>query len=394
MSSGEIHPKPLLICSGGTTTRCAANGHITLDLRHHYTKIHYNPKEKTIKIGGGVNMRVLIEELAKYSRSFPIGLSGQPGMGYILTGGISPISRSHGLAIDHIKKIKGIWGSGENFELFRPSSDSNKDDLFKWKGLCGAAPFLAIITELTVQTEKQFPLSIWQASLSPQELAECIAQSEKWPNEASLHWIWGDFIEILIIIERRNEISSSEIMKIINKLPGSERFLQTNILGLHELPEFKLPLLKSTYNKQMHSETIGIIGPRWGKNCLKNINFISRLMSNRPNNQCYIAAQQLGGVASLENPKNTCFMHRNSMWKPWITSTWEAGNETEYKEAIVWQEKLWKGLQYNCPGVHLAQIHSHLQWHEEELNRAYKEFLPDLRKLKLICDPNSILPCL
>lgn len=55
-------------------------------------------------------MGKLCSFLEKHKRSFPIGLSGNTGMGYILTGGISPLSRSKGLAIDQIIEIKGFLG--------------------------------------------------------------------------------------------------------------------------------------------------------------------------------------------------------------------------------------------------------------------------------------------
>ena len=63
----------------------------------------------------------LSDFLFKHNRSFPIGLSGKTGMGYILTGGISPLSRSRGLAIDQIIEIKGFWGNGKKFHLSRPN---------------------------------------------------------------------------------------------------------------------------------------------------------------------------------------------------------------------------------------------------------------------------------
>ena len=64
----------------------------------------------------------LSDFLKNHKRSFPIGLSGMTGMGYILTGGISPLSRSKGLAIDQIEKINGFWGNGKEFHLSRPKT--------------------------------------------------------------------------------------------------------------------------------------------------------------------------------------------------------------------------------------------------------------------------------
>ena len=42
----------LCICSGGTTSNCARDGFITLDLRKEYNQIHLEEKSNLIKIGG------------------------------------------------------------------------------------------------------------------------------------------------------------------------------------------------------------------------------------------------------------------------------------------------------------------------------------------------------
>ena len=92
----------LCVCSGGTTSSCAKNGFTTLDLRKNHSKIHLNRKTNLVTIGGGVRMGDLVNHLQKHNRSFPIGLSKLPGAGYILTGGVSPLSRAYGLSLIHI----------------------------------------------------------------------------------------------------------------------------------------------------------------------------------------------------------------------------------------------------------------------------------------------------
>ena len=113
IQSGRLHPKPLMVCGGGTSSRCAAEGHWTLDLRSQFQEIKFIKESDEIFIGAGVSMKKLLQETSKYNRSFPIGISGSTGVGYILTGGISPLSRKYGLAVDQIKEIHGYWGNGE-----------------------------------------------------------------------------------------------------------------------------------------------------------------------------------------------------------------------------------------------------------------------------------------
>ena len=100
----------------------------------------------------------LCDFLRRHKRSFPIGLSGKTGMGYILTGGISPLSRSKGLAIDQILEIKGFWGNGREFHFSRPNS--LEESTLEWKALCGAAIFLGIITKVKLKTQPLKPHSL------------------------------------------------------------------------------------------------------------------------------------------------------------------------------------------------------------------------------------------
>ena len=101
-SYSKEHLEYLCVCSGGTTSSCAKNGFSTLDLRKNHSKIHLDRESNLVTIGGGVIMGDLVNYLQKHNRSFPIGLSKLPGAGYILTGGVSPLSRTYGLSLIHI----------------------------------------------------------------------------------------------------------------------------------------------------------------------------------------------------------------------------------------------------------------------------------------------------
>ena len=393
ISRNEIKRKPLLVCSGGTTSRCASEGHWTLDLRKNYTHINFNNLNQIVEIEGGVSMGSLIKALANKNRSFPIGLSRETGVGYILTGGISPLSRSKGLAIDNILRMKGIWGSGENFDLKKPNSSSLKLDQLKWRGLCGAAPFMGIVTNITLKTYQSKPLLIWESILSPYELSKCILRAEKWPDSASFQWIWGDKIKGLAIIEIEDEKAKLIAENLINELPNKNRCVISNLKkGIVDLKPLELPIENGNSLSEHHSEVLGIIGPDWGDSTTNIINIINEIMNRKPNKYCYIASQQLGGETSRKDFNSTGFIHRDATWKPWINVSWPAGKELERQKSLKWLEELWGNLESNCPGVHLAQLHNHLSWHKKEIRNSFNEFLPDLKYLKSICDPKGILP--
>ena len=135
------HLEYLCVCSGGTTSSCAKNGFSTLDLRKNHSKIHLDREINLVTIGGGVIMGDLVNYLQKHNRSFPIGLSKLPGAGYILTGGVSPLSRAYGLAIDNIESIKGFLGNGTFVSLKK--NQINLEEQLIWEAIKGAAPFFS-----------------------------------------------------------------------------------------------------------------------------------------------------------------------------------------------------------------------------------------------------------
>ena len=57
-----------------------------------------------------------------------------------------------------------------------------------------------------------------------------------------------------------------------------------------------------------------------------------------------------------------------------------------------WMYKSWSKLKRFFPNIHLAQLHNHLISHDEELTLAFGDRIDELKTLKKIFDPHSILP--
>ncbi len=329
----------------------------------------------------------LSDFLGKHKRSFPIGLSGKTGMGYILTGGISPLSRSRGLAIDQVIEIKGFWGNGKEFQISRPNTP--KESSHEWKALCGAAIFLGIITKVKLRTQPLRQILSWTANLSFSELSECIKQAESWPNALSLQWIWGENILALAVGEVKDTYHEAQLMNLLEKLPFTSNRIINKVDNLNYLPNLSLGNNKN--NNSNHSEVLGLLGPAWQANNLNVLKIIKELIDKRPNKNCYIASQQLGGLTHKKDIE-TSFLHRDAIWKPWINGAWEANDEFKKNKTLKWMEECWNDLEFICPGVHLAQIHPHLPWHKKELSSAFKDWLPKLQKIKAINDPQNLMP--
>jgi len=378
---------PFLISSGGTTSRAAADKHWVLDLRKNYQNISFDIEKKYVEIEAGVRMGDLSDFLRKHKRSFPIGLSGKTGIGYILTGGISPFSRSRGLAIDQIIEIRGYWGNGKEFHLSRPHASN--ESYIEWKGLCGAAIFLGIITKIKLKTQPLREILSWTANLSFSQLSECINQAESWPNSLSFQWIYGESIFAHAIGEIENEENEAILINLLEKLPYKCNRMINKVKDMNSLPSLSLGTNKN--NNLYHSEVLGLLGPAWKEKNLQVLKIIQELIEKRPNKNCYIASQQLGGLTHL-NDRDTSFLHRDAIWKPWINGAWEAHDQLKRKNTLNWMEECWNNLEFICPGVHLAQIHPHLPWHQKELSSAFKDWLPKLQQIKAINDPRNLMP--
>ncbi len=339
-------------------------------------------------------MQSLILELASHKRTFPIGLSGLPGIGYIITGGISPLSRSQGLAIDQILEISGIWGLGEGFTVIKPNQQSSIEEQMIWRGLCGAAGFLAIITKLKLRTFTQEPLLSLEVEINNTQLLKAIELSEKWPLTASLQWIWGDVIKANMIIKKNSKVANDCLKEFKGILSTANPFREKELNGLQNLPEFRPANPNSSKSGISCNEVIGLLGPSWNNSSQEIISILRKLIYQRPDPRCFIAAQQLGGVTNSTTKDETSFIHRDAIWKPWINAAWPPGDEFLKAKSMAWLEKAWEALEPFCPGVHLAQMHQHLPWHQKETESAFKEWLPGLKKLKSKFDPNGILPTL
>ncbi len=380
----------LCICSGSTTSGCAKDDLITIDLRKNYNQISYDEFTGIARIGGGVVMGDLLKYLEKFNKMFPVGLSHLPGAGYILTGGISPLSRRYGLAIDNIVSAKGFFGNGNSFSL---NIESLKEKEIKaWEGIKGAAPFFAIVTELGLQTFKTFPIKVFEGFVSKKELEELISLAENFPENFSFQWIFSEYIYIYIVAELKSEIDQNLAEKYIKNFLSYSSLKIKEYKNFNQICFFPKELNLFELNSNYHSEVISLLGKDIGKNKSQLIQILTEINSSKPNNSCYVAAQQLGEKTSKEGKYSSFFIHRECSWKPWIFAAWEKNNSEDKRKAIYWMNQSWDQLKGLFPHIHLAQLHNHLNSHDEEINLAFGNKLKNLNLLKNLYDPRSILP--
>ena len=380
----------ICVCSGGTTSSCAKNDIITLDLRRKYSHISFNKQNNIVKIGGGVLMKDLLNYLEKYGRLFPGGLSNLPGAGFILTGGISPMSRRYGLAIDNIEFLKGYLGNGSYFSM---SKDSLKEKEIKiWEGIKGAAPFFSIITEIGLKTFSSFPIILFEGFVNKKELIELIQISQSFPENFSFQWMLSENIYAYILAEIKTRDDKKHFDKYLNIFQNFTSLKYKKYKTFNHIKFFPKSLNLFELNPNNHSEVISLLGENLENNIDEYVEILEEINQIKPNKSCYLASQQLGGNTKAKNSCNGYFVHRMSTWKPWIYTSWPKNNPEEKRKAINWMNKSWDKLKKFHPHVHLAQLHNHLNTHEDEVKLAFAKKLTDLKLLKNFYDPRGILP--
>ena len=385
--------QPLKICSGGTTSRCAAEAHWTVDLSPKLRQLVVDQQTRRVRFGSGWTMGELQGELAQRGCMVTTGLSGLPGVGFVLTGGMGPLSRSLGLAIDHVQSLSGIWGNGQPFALKRAelSEASTKHSNEQWTALRGAAPFLGVVQEIELRTLHLLPLTVVQGCVDPNRLAALITAAEHFPRGLSLQWCWGEAIEVMLVARCDDPKAVETLSDLTRTIPLNDQ-RQTTAAGLHQLPAFGSRAFPSTQDLVVHQEVIGLLGPGWGKATPALLQALNAAMANRPHPRCSLSNQQLGGAVADCSSQATAFRHREAEWKPWITASWPPDDHNARQAALNWLVRVWEELRPYCPGIHLAQLHDHLPWHGRELEAAFGPWLTPLRQLKQQLDPEAVLP--
>jgi len=381
----------LCICSGGTTSSCAKDDFITFDLRKNYNQIKFDKKTGIINIGGGVLMGDLLKHLDKFNRTFPIGLSTLPGIGYILTGGISPLSRRYGLAIDSVISVKGFFGNGEYFSLNEDKIIDEKE-LKIMEGIKGAAPFFTVITEIGLKTFKTYPIKVFEGFINKNELEELIIKSEEFPPNMSIQWIFSDQIYIYIVAEIKTEKDKILAEKYTVDFNKYSSLKIKDYKSFNDIIFFPKELNLFELNSNYHSEIISLLGNDLKNNTKDFITALSEINISKPNKSCYVASQQLGCELNKKCKHPSFFIHRECSWKPWIYASWEKDNYEDKNLALTWMNQSWNKLKRFFPYIHMAQLHNHLHSHKEEINLAFGNKLKNLKILKKFYDPANILP--
>jgi hypothetical protein len=230
------------------------------------------------------------------------------------------------------------------------------------------------VERVRLKTQPLQPLWIEQCAGKPAQLPDWMEAAEQFGPDTCLQWHWDG--------------SGTVQRLLVSSRPAAEL---RRIDGLHQLPSLAAP---PAVFQRLHGEVMGRLGPAAAQSWRALLPQLSELMRRCPHPACSLACQQIGVATAQVSSDVTSFVHRDAMWKPWITAVWPAGDAQARLCSLAWLEDLWTLLESVCPGVHLAQLHDHLPLHQRELKRAFGSWLAGLRRLKALRDPDGKLPSL
>lgn len=370
--------------------------------------VRWIENDEIVVAQGGATVGEILRTLAPQNKTLPVGVYGTPGMGLVLQGGIGYLTRSLGLTLDRIQYIRGIRiRDGECFE----ASGDAENMVLPWRLLRGAAPFLAIITEVALMSAPRTDLHVMRTCHRISALRNVITAAESLPKTCSCSLVIGKLncntapVAMSYAVGANND---PEVQYTLSKLEYSWENAgeivagpwHTIADGLAECPPFEMPDETGSVPSQ-HAETSDRCSrpDTWIMSLLYTsrlgdtpvLDAIKDAMENLPNANCNIALQHMGGVVAEVGTTATAFAGRTAEWSAVITSVWDRSDSEMGNRCKQWAQQCFTSTEKYACGCYIVERHPNTEFFERELNLAFRENLSDVKKLKLEWDPENIL---
>ncbi|GAA2376766.1 FAD-binding oxidoreductase [Catellatospora methionotrophica] len=185
---------------------------LVLDLRG-LAGIRYDPDTGQVTVGGGTSMKALYAGLRPYGVTFPLGNSDTVGIGGLtLGGGVTTISRAHGLTCDALVSTDVVLADGSTVT----ASADRHPDLF-WACRGGGGGNFGVNTAFTFQTRPAVPGST------------CLVL-----------WTWPHAVAVLSVMQQIMLAAPDEFSARIGVARTSDGEAVVSVLGYHLGPAEQL----------------------------------------------------------------------------------------------------------------------------------------------------------
>lgn len=396
---------PVTVRGGSHSALCAADSAIMIDMSANMNNGEL--VEDNVKIQGGATMGTALGLLTSKSRAIPIGAAHSPGMGLAVQGGVSYLSRSMGLTLDHLKEVEIVVPSGEVITL---SNESKGDEADLWWAVRGCAPNFGVVTSATFRSHELGDIFVQRLILDLEALPTYFKMSPSLPRDTSMSALLGPPnaspgkpVFFVYTVYSGNDAEGIErTKKLTHELVENSKtkvlYENNKTATYFDTPAFAIPALDGSLGapgavcQDPKKRVFVFVKSNFLKTEIDDAAsaILVNSIKSAPTPMCRIDLQHCGGAVGNVEPTETAFWNRGFEWSVVITGAW-FGPKGEREACTEWARKTVREMKPYIEGTYVVDVRPGFPETQQEVEMAFGGNLGKLKSLKKKWDPDNIL---
>lgn len=396
------HNLPFSVKGGGHSAAgyCMNEGGVVIAMKN-LNKITFDPVNETVT----AEMGVIWYDVYKFMQNtgtglFPVG-GGCPTVappGFMLGGGYSFVSRSYGMSIDNLIRLKIITPDGQLRQIGINSTSKDDIDLF-WACRGGGGGNFGIVTEMEMKVRRpnSEKMLVGQMRFPLENAGKVLEYYNKWveeiPREMACYGFMGNQKDL---VDKTTNVKVLGLTPVFNGEYGEGIEMLQGLLKLKPinadlynmtLPEWEFFNGNTTRVAGRSSYIRSTVLPKGGMNDAVS-NVIMDAMSNAPSPDSFAVWTLTGGAIEDVAADATAYVHRNCRFVPEIKSIWDLDKPGNTRENVEWAYDFFERMSSagNATGAYVNYIDP-LQ--HDWASKYYGDNYPRLVEIKKRIDPHN-----
>jgi FAD/FMN-containing dehydrogenase len=361
----------------------SVDGGVVIDVSD-MNQIHVDEGAGVATVQTGATQGAVVEALGRMGYAIPSGGEPTPGVaGVVLGGGIGLLTRSMGLACDHLIGVEMVIPSGDKGARVIRADEHNNADLL-WASRGGGGGNFGIATSFTLKIQPLSTVTIYEATWDWQHLSELLSVWQELAPSAD------DRLGSVFLATSEAGGTITSYGMFIGSEEERLRDLLQPLLGIGN-PEVTIKAMPP-FDAFMHLASIPD-PPRndkfssvWVYDSLPSeaIETVRRFLADAPDAEADIWCLSWGGAVGRVPTGDTAFFHRKARYYiEWDTSWKDASGE---KEALTWVERFRVAMGPYVEGSYINVPDRSIN----DLRTYYGDNLARLQEVKRKYDPGNV----
>lgn len=390
---------------GGLSSNCVSDDAVMVDLSVHLAAAR--PQGDRVLVQGGATVGTALDALAPAGRVIPVGIVGLAGFGLLTRGGVGYLTRSVGLALDHLVEVELVLPSGD---LVRLSEDSEGAEADLWWAVRGCAPCFGAVTSAVLRTHEQGPVSVDRLVTGLDALGKYFEVAPDLPRHTTMGAVLGhvpgtsaDPVLLVYTACRSRDTGDVDAARAattaVAQASASEPRYRAEMAGryLSGLPEFAIPGPSGQEPEPVAPPEPGAErGWFYGKSVFAGATLgadvahgLADAIRSAPTPACRIDFQHTGGALADVPDTATAFWGRGAEWNIPLNAIWASAADSD--ACYEWARDTLGVLAADRTGVYSVEVRPGFPETEREVELAYGDNLARLRALREKTDPGAVL---